>query len=69
MVVAQLETSVLDNQQAGGDAEGQAEDIDKGKAFVFKQVPESDGKKITNHKTFIWGSRMAWWPVTLILDY
>jgi hypothetical protein len=49
MVVAQLEPGVLDDQETGGDAEGQAEDIYKGEDFVFEEVSECDSEEVADH--------------------
>jgi hypothetical protein len=39
LVVAQLLTYVLNNQQTGGHAQSEPEDVDKGKHFVFPEIP------------------------------
>ena len=52
-VIAQLIPRILDNQQAGGDAQGQAEDVDKGEDLVFKEVSQGDQEEVGDHKRFL----------------
>jgi hypothetical protein len=48
-VIAQFIFNIQDDQQAGGDAHGHSQNIDRGKEFVFENVSECDLEVITNH--------------------
>jgi hypothetical protein len=48
-ITAVHEKNQADNKKTEGDADGQTHDIDKGKDFVFTDVPQSDHRIVLGH--------------------
>jgi len=54
LIIAQFEVDILKDQQAGGHAYRQTDDIDKGKDLVLADVPPGGGKIALEHSFGDW---------------
>ena len=53
-VIAAFETNIEEDQEAGGEAHRQPEDVDQGEAAAFPKVTQRDGQVILQHKRRFW---------------